>query len=119
MTPKKRLTRRDPSYYVPLPFAMALKRVIPEEEMKSFLFNGMQLSLRVEGVIQQTIAVVAHYRQEDHVIGYIPKGMISRILGLIELEERIVVTLEKKQCDRLKRAFWICIDELPDLPELY
>ena len=49
MQPKKRLSRRDPSYYVPLPYAMAIKRCLDEDVFELHLFNGMQLGLAVEG----------------------------------------------------------------------
>lgn len=116
MTPKKRLTKRDPSYYIPLPFAMAIRKVVPEEEFESNLFQGMKLDFQMEGLVNITIKVVAHYNDEDHVIGYIPNGMISRVEGLLSREDKVVVSLERKRCNRLKNAFWICIDELPDLP---
>lgn len=118
MQPKKRLSRRDPSYYVPLPYAMAIKRCLDEDVFELHLFNGMQLGLAVEGVINTTIAITAHFNQQDHVIGYIPKGMVSRIQGLVEHEERVVVTLERKRCDRLRNSFWICFDELPEVGDL-
>lgn len=117
MTPKRRLSRKDPAYYVPLPYAMAIKKVIPEEEFEVFLFKGMKLEFKLEGIINTTIAVIANYNNEAHVIGYIPNGMISRIEGLMLHDDKLVVSLERKSCDRLKNTFWICIDELPDLTD--
>ena len=76
MKAKKRLTRKDPSYFIPLPYAMAIKRLIPAEVMNDSLYDGMKLSLKTDGVINITISVTAHYNGEDHVIGQIPNGMI-------------------------------------------
>jgi hypothetical protein len=95
---------------------MAVRKVLDDDIFQENVFEGMKLELVMEGVINQTIAVVAHFRGEDHVLGYIPKGMLDRIEGLMSHDEKIVVSLEKKSCNRLKSAFWICIDELPDLP---
>jgi hypothetical protein len=118
MKAKKRLTRKDPSYFIPLPYAMAIKRLISIEEMEVLAFDGMQLTLRTEGLINVTISVVAHFRREDRVIGQIPNGMISRVQGLLEHDDRIAVSLERKFCDRLKNMFWISFDELPGLDDL-
>ncbi|NQV52543.1 MAG: hypothetical protein HQ500_05135 [Flavobacteriales bacterium] len=118
MQTKKRLSRRDPSYYVPLPYAMAIKRCLDEDVFDLHLFNGMQLGLKMEGIINTTIAITAYFDQQDRVIGYIPKGMVSRIEGLVEHEERIVVTMERMRCDRLRNSFWICFDELHDVKDL-
>lgn len=118
MKAKKRLTRKDPSYFIPLPNAMAIKRLISIEEMEVLAFDGMQLTLRTEGLINVTISVVAHFRREDRVIGQIPNGMISRVQGLLEHDDRIAVSLERKFCDRLKNMFWISFDELPGLDDL-
>jgi hypothetical protein len=118
MKAKKRLTRKDPSYFIPLPYAMAIKRLISVEEMETHLFDGMQLSLRLEGLINVTISVVAHYNSVENVIGQIPNGMISRVQGLMEHDDRVSLSLERKFCDRLKNMFWISFDELPELNDL-
>ncbi|MEQ9186379.1 MAG: hypothetical protein RLP15_01510 [Cryomorphaceae bacterium] len=117
MKSKKRLTRKDPKYFVPLPYAMAIKRGLPEAVFEHCLFDGMQLGLQVEGVINKSIAITAHFHGEDHVIGHVPMGMVSRIEGLVEHEDRVVVTMERTHCDRLRHSFWICFDELPELED--
>ena len=118
MKAKKRLTRKDSSYFIPLPYAMAIKRLVSATEMSDHLFEGMRLSLNAEGVINISINVTAHYLGEDHVIGLIPNGMISRIQGLMEHDDQLSITLERKFCDRLKNMFWISFDELPELKDL-
>lgn len=118
MKAKKRLTRKDPSDFIPLPYAMAVKRLIPAELMEDCLFDGMQLSLKTEGIINVTISILAHFNNEFHVIGQIPNGMISRVQGLMEHDDRVSVSLARKFCDRLKNMFWISFDELPDLDAL-
>ena len=117
MNSKKRLTRRDPSYYVPLPYAMAIKKTQVAIKLGDGLFEGMLLKLRTEGLINKTIAVTAHAGGEEVTLGYIPKGMVERIEGLLALDEQIAVTLERLHCERLIHSFWICFDQLPDLRE--
>jgi hypothetical protein len=119
MTPKKRLSKHSPSYYVPLPYALAIKRQLDDESFEAVAFEGMKLDFKVEGVINQSIAVVVNFEENEIVLGYIPKGMLSRIEGLMMHEDKVLISLEKKYCPRLKQAFWICIDELPDLPPLF
>ena len=118
MTPKKRLTKKDPSYYVPLPYAMAVRRVIDAELFDALVFEGMQLQLVKEGLINISIAITANYQGSEHVLAYVPKGMTTRIEGLMEHDEKIVVSVERKYCDRLKSSFWISFDELPSLKEI-
>jgi hypothetical protein len=118
MTPKKRLTRKDPGYFIPLPYAMAVKKVYNDLGIERRLFKGMQLDLQKEGLINVQISIQASINGERVVLGYIPKGMVSRVEGLMEHDEKVVVTLERIQCDRLKNSFWVCFDQLPDLPPL-
>lgn len=118
MTPKRRLTKKDPSCYVPLPYAMAVRRVVDDAFFETLVFEGMQLHLVKEGIINNSIAVTAYFHGEEIILAYIPKGMTSRIEGLMEHEEKIVVSVERKYCDRLKSSFWISFDELPSLKEI-
>lgn len=76
------------------------------------------MNLRVEGLINITIAVEAVIDGERHLLGYIPAGMVSRVEGILAHEDNILVTLERKSCHRLKNMFWICFDELPGLDQL-
>lgn len=119
MSSKKRLSKRSPSYYVPLPYALAIKRNLDLEAFDALVFEGMKLDFRIEGVVNLSIAVVITFEENEIVLGYIPKGMISRIEGLMMHEDKIIISLEKKHCPRLKNAFWICIDELPELPPIF
>lgn len=96
---------------------MAIRKVLADDVFEAHVFPGTQLQLVREGVINTTIAVTAYFDGASHVLGYIPKGMLDRIEGLMEHDDKIVVSVEKPSCNRLKNAFWICIDELPDLPK--
>jgi len=118
MKPKKRLKKRDPGYHIPLPFAMAIKRTLPLEDFERVTFKGMQLSLEKVGYFTHEIRILAHRWDKEFVLGKVPKRLVSRIEGLMEHEDRIVVSLENAQCDRLRHSFWICIDELPELGDL-
>jgi len=118
MESKKRLTKKEPSYYLPLPYAMAVKKIHSNQEMETYLFEGMTLSFHQEGLINVSIAVVASLDGRDYTIGYVPKGMVSRIVELMGFDDKITVSLEKVHCEQLPNAFWISIDELPELQDL-
>lgn len=97
---------------------MAVRKLLSNEEMEALLFEGMEVQFRSLGVVNNTIAIIANCEGEEVVIAHIPNGMMTRIEGLMEVEEKIHVTIERLSCDQLSSAFWICIDELPELKDL-
>mgnify|MGYP006142076599 CR=1 FL=1 len=118
MKAKKRLNRKDPSYFIPLSYAMAIKRLVTAEEMGDHLFERMRLSLNAEGVINILINVTAYCLGEDHIISLIPNGMISPVQGLMEHDDQVSIMLEREFCDQLKNMFWTSFDELSELKDL-
>ena len=118
MKSKSRVSRKSPSYFVPLPYAMAIHRSISREEAKEHLFVGMQLYLRRMEIPSMSIAVMAFYNNRYNYIGFIPNGMLGRIEQLLAFEDDLLVSLERVECNRLANTFWITIDELPNLFEL-
>jgi len=110
-----KISKKSPSYYVPMPYAMAIHRSIPKEDSEKYLFKGMQLHLKKMEIPSMSIAVTAHYNGTYNFIGFIPNGMISRISELLQFEDSLVVSLECVDCKRLANTFWITIDQLPTL----
>ena len=64
---KKRISKDSPSYYLPLPYAMAVRKIIPDEEVNAFLYEGMKLEFKVIGLVSNTIAITAFYNEEEHI----------------------------------------------------
>ena len=115
---KKRISKASPSYFLPLPYAMAARKLLSNEEMEEYLFEGLEVRFKPLGLINNTIAIVATINGLELVIAHVPNGMMTRVEGIMEMEEKIHVTIERLSCDQLASAFWICIDELPELWEL-
>ncbi len=115
---KKKLSKLSASYYVPLPYAMAIHRSISREEADQNLFAGMQLYFRKMEIPSMSIAVMAYYNDRYNYIGFVPNGMLSRIEELLNFEDSLLVSLERVHCNRLANTFWITIDELPNVVNL-
>ena len=114
----KKSPKLECSYYLPLPYAMAIHRVIPKEAAEQHLFKGMQVHFRKMEIPSMSIAIMAYYNESYNYIGFVPKGMLSRIEEVLNFEDDIVISLEQVFCPRLANTMWITIDELPSAKEL-
>lgn len=114
----KKSSKSECSYYLPLPYAMAIHRVISKEETEQHLFKGMQVHFRKMEIPSMSIAIMAYYNDSYNYIGFVPKGMLTRIEEVLNFEDDIVVSLEQVFCPRLANTMWITIDELPSIEDL-
>lgn len=66
----------------------------------------------------EAVSIMAYFKNDYHIIGFIPDGFISRIDAIMEYEDDLVISLERLNCDQVSDSLWVTLDELPSIKQI-